>query len=301
MFYYTVILYVSWQLNRQLSYNLLAVKISYFLQIKLLTVTLLLGGLWGLQSMAWGYFWVNDGIEWTLLIVILLLGGQQHRNEYKKLPTYVSQVLLFLLITLLSLRLNLIPTRHAFLITTPIVYKVLSYYAFFLNYSCLTKSYLTKFNLKIASNLLKLLIVVTVALLVNKSLINLFIKILSISLTLSLWSLVKTISFNLVQFILHYTIFCALYSWLLPYTMFTLLFFTKKNIKKTVTQSYKTLYKLSDVISSKRFLTKILLEKISLYNYTGLTGCFSILWGLDYCLISINFIEVLVLLICLLC
>lgn len=81
----------------------------------ILFITLLLGSLWATQSGTWGYLWVNDLIEWVLLAFILYGLYMIHFFQINK-KHINSNLLLFVIITLLlSLRLNLWPTRHNFM------------------------------------------------------------------------------------------------------------------------------------------------------------------------------------------
>lgn len=94
--------------------------------------TLLLGSLWALQSNSWGYFWVNDTIEWLLLILILYLLQRIHywtltKNEFN------GSLLIYSLINLVVLiRLNFLPTRHNFITTKVTIYIVVFCYYFLL-------------------------------------------------------------------------------------------------------------------------------------------------------------------------
>lgn len=91
------------------------VPIINFFLVNLLIITLLLGGLWGLQSTVWGYFWVNDSVEWLLLVVILYVITKLHIfNEHK--VVYNKFILIFgLLNIVLIIRLNIFQTRHSFI------------------------------------------------------------------------------------------------------------------------------------------------------------------------------------------
>ena len=80
-----------------------------------LSITLILGGFWGAQSTIWGYFWVNDSVEWLLLLAILSLLYSLHRFGMRTL-SFNSFVLIFFLFNLvLMVRLNLFQTRHSFI------------------------------------------------------------------------------------------------------------------------------------------------------------------------------------------
>lgn len=92
----------------------------------LLTLTLLLGGFWGFQSTIWGYFWVNDTVEWLLLFSVLytLWLIHTHSVSSNKLNYLLS---LFMLVNfILLVRLNLLPTRHNFIQNSNLCFWVFS-------------------------------------------------------------------------------------------------------------------------------------------------------------------------------
>ena len=80
-----------------------------------LTITLILGGFWGLQSTIWGYFWVNDSVEWILLLAILGTLYSLHTPIVSTLK-FNAFLLIFLLFNLvIMVRLNIFQTRHSFI------------------------------------------------------------------------------------------------------------------------------------------------------------------------------------------
>lgn len=81
----------------------------------LLTVTLLLGGFWGLQSIAWGYVWVNDWVECLLVAGILYILKVMH-FDFNPAPQHIRLFwILCLLNFVLLVRLNILTTRHSFI------------------------------------------------------------------------------------------------------------------------------------------------------------------------------------------
>lgn len=83
--------------------------------IKYLSLTLFLGGLWGLQSLTWGYIWANDGIEWILFLIIFQLIFCIHSIRFENNVINILFSVNILLYFLILIRLNLITTRHSFL------------------------------------------------------------------------------------------------------------------------------------------------------------------------------------------
>ncbi len=299
LFYCVIITYASLQIKKNLAYLTTLIKVSHSSQIKLLSVTLLLGGLWGLQSLTWGYFWVNDGIEWSLLIVILLIIVHQHHFEYRYATAFCVENLSGVLVTLVLLRLNLLPTRHAFLISTPVIYKLIFIY-FFAGWSR-QKNYIEFLKKKYQRpSLLNYILYLTVLLFVCKPWAALSFKLLMISLVLNFFYVIPSIAFQVKKFVLHYILLGLLAIWTMTYAMFTLLFINKKNIHLTPTTFYKLTYTSNLQIISQKNLLKTLLEKVSMYSNLNVHTPLSLAPNLTYALICINTLEFLLLLFCLL-
>ena len=115
MFYFfMLILFVKTiKFNVKYLYNYLPIsntRLSLYL-----TITLILGGFWGLQSTIWGYFWVNDSVEWILLLAILGILYSLHTSIVSTLK-FNGFLLIFLLFNLvIMVRLNIFQTRHSFI------------------------------------------------------------------------------------------------------------------------------------------------------------------------------------------
>ena len=77
-------------------------------------LTLFLGGLWGAGNSAWGFFWVNDHIELSLLKYISLLLLLLHTHVLEKRRKNIFIVLSLLVLQLLALRWGFVFTRHSF-------------------------------------------------------------------------------------------------------------------------------------------------------------------------------------------
>jgi hypothetical protein len=79
-------------------------------------ITLCLGGFWGLQSLTWGFVWVNDYIEWILFFFTLYVVVRLHLIELPVVGVNAFYFPFFLVSFLLVLRLGIFSTRHSFLV-----------------------------------------------------------------------------------------------------------------------------------------------------------------------------------------
>lgn len=76
--------------------------------------SLVLGGYWGLNNTAWGFFWVNDFIEWMLLLLTMFSFSLLHSKITKQtLNLYLTVTVMLFFFILLS-RYGLVFTRHSF-------------------------------------------------------------------------------------------------------------------------------------------------------------------------------------------
>lgn len=138
---FTAIFFVKF-FTRNVYQTINLIRLSLKILAVFLMLTLILGGFWGLQSISWGYFWVNDAIEWLLLIKIIYLLYVGHIFKAKPLVCNQSLVPAIILGLLVFVRLNLIQTRHNFISSQPLVYTVLIFYMVLLTltfsaaYSC---------------------------------------------------------------------------------------------------------------------------------------------------------------------
>lgn len=119
--------------------NLKLSTIPLFYIISLSFFTLFLGGLWGTQSITWGYFWVNDTIEWILLLVCFSFLIIHHSNQLKKKLLFVNIIFFINLYMLVYVRLNIIDTRHNFinLYWLNCMYQYIYLFIYFINCSLL--------------------------------------------------------------------------------------------------------------------------------------------------------------------
>lgn len=114
--FYTFIIFFFFKFFNYNSYSWLTyLRVRCVTLIYWLAITLSLGGFWSTQSNTWGYFWVDDLIEWLLLSAIIYT--IIHIHIY--LPTnliinfFVNNLLLINF--LIFIRLGFLSTRHNFL------------------------------------------------------------------------------------------------------------------------------------------------------------------------------------------
>lgn len=130
LFYVSLALTLILTMRRQSAYTANIVPVTTTFLIYVLVVTLVLGGYWGFQSTVWGYFWVNDTIEWLLLLVLVYCLFKVHTplSFFQSANNFL--ILVFLLNLIVIVRLNFLPTRHSFIQNTNLFfYVVLGYYS----------------------------------------------------------------------------------------------------------------------------------------------------------------------------
>lgn len=108
--------------------------ISLKLLTLLLFITLSLGGFWSLQSNTWGYFWVNDAVEWALLFLVCYTLLRLHFLITTTLFVNVNLFFFIIFTFLILIRLNFIPTRHNFIATQQLFFILLLIYNLFVEY-----------------------------------------------------------------------------------------------------------------------------------------------------------------------
>ena len=139
------IIYVYATINKKINFKLNKYPLS-----SIVIISFCLGSLWALFQSVWGYYWSNDSIEYILLIVSYIILIKIHKYYLKKVN---NQIIIFLVLFLLvSLRLNLLHTKHNFFSKT----STIKFFIFFLQLSFL-QFFLTKTKLK--SKLLNLNII----------------------------------------------------------------------------------------------------------------------------------------------
>ncbi len=123
-FYMYVTLFIVKVMHKRFQFSTIRLHITTNLLTFFLIFTLFLGSIWAMQSNSWGYFWVNDAVEWLLLLFILYLVYKLH-----VWCIFTGQINFFLyslalLNTLILIRLNFLPTRHNFITTKLTVYTI---------------------------------------------------------------------------------------------------------------------------------------------------------------------------------
>lgn len=145
--YIVLIITISNLLTIMNKFQSLIVQYNTLTIMKWLTFTFILGGIWGFQSNSWGYIWSDDIVEWALFLGILFLLIKIHTIHFVQIRWYVSIYFIFLILLFLSVRLNIFTTRHSFITTWPMNYKVyfceLIFFHIYIYYY-----YLPVFNLK---------------------------------------------------------------------------------------------------------------------------------------------------------
>jgi hypothetical protein len=126
MFYTSLVIFIIILLGTKHFYTCNAVPLRYNSLLFFLIITLLLGGFWGFQSTIWGYFWVNDTVEWVLLLIIFYLLYTMH-TTWNWSNNLFNCIIFFILLNLvIIIRLNLLPTRHSF-IQNPNIFLLMFY------------------------------------------------------------------------------------------------------------------------------------------------------------------------------
>lgn len=87
-----------------------------------LSLTLVLGGLWALQSTTWGYLWVNDWVEWLLAFIVISIVVGLHFWFLKISVFNFFFLIAFFINLLLFIRFSLLTTRHSFFASIQIFY-----------------------------------------------------------------------------------------------------------------------------------------------------------------------------------
>lgn len=127
-YYFTYIFYTKFFFYKRFLY-IKIFNIRSFVLVIFLWLTLFLGGFWSTQSSSWGYFWVNDWVEWVLLIIILLIIVNFHSIYYFSNVFNFFTNCAFIINLLIFIRLGFISTRHNFIIlNTSIIISILTFY-----------------------------------------------------------------------------------------------------------------------------------------------------------------------------
>ncbi len=119
-------------------------KNIFYLKYKILylgLISLYLGSLWSSQIDLWGYFWINDFIEYILMYSILLILYLFHKlNSYKYILFLLTQIYI-VLIVLYLLRNSFFLTQHNFFniakFNKNLSHLILIFFLYFFNKYCL--------------------------------------------------------------------------------------------------------------------------------------------------------------------
>lgn len=113
--FYFVILFIGNVFYSNKCWSFIKINfVSYYFLIKVGFLTLFLGGVWGLQSITWGYIWANDKIEWLLFFLLISVLSYFHKIV-KKYFVFILNFFLIFLNYLIFLRVSLLGSRHSFL------------------------------------------------------------------------------------------------------------------------------------------------------------------------------------------
>lgn len=202
------------------NFYLLGWQVLHFSKlVVLLSVTLLLGGFWGFQSTIWGYFWVNDTVEWLLLVAIIYSLWCIHKSVFCFKSWNFLWVLFFLLNLILLVRLNLISTRHNFIQNSNMSLVVFFFYLAFL--FCIAVVEIRRSNLRIYPLALCICVTFYNSLLFFKSFCWLYL----------LFFLVKSnYKMFLRKFYMHFVVFVFFAIWNIYFTYFYILYGQVQNL-----------------------------------------------------------------------
>ncbi len=85
-------------------------KLAFYLCL----YALVLGASWGWGNAVWGFFWVNDVIEWALLLLTLCTLVCMHVYKYTRLKKLLILSFMLFCCLLFMLRCGLLFSRHSF-------------------------------------------------------------------------------------------------------------------------------------------------------------------------------------------
>ncbi len=184
--------------------------------------SLMLGGLWGLQSLSWGYLWVNDHIEWILLLLLLYLVQFIHLKSIKIFSLYPLLPLYSLFILLLLVRLNLVATRHSFFTQQHIIFSLIGLLFFFLFFVCFIRNSIRKIVWKFFS--VSCLLLLLPILMLNVFVLVIILKYSSLVLLYFFFSRIGVFFYNIKSFFLHSIIIISVTFWSFIFSLFFLNF-----------------------------------------------------------------------------
>lgn len=119
LFYFVIVLVICKSLNMFKWHFLNVLAFRFFFIFKLGAFSLMLGGLWGLQSVTWGFVWVNDTIEWLFLYLLIFIIYFLHKTFLHNIFFFCFFLFIYLNF-LLGIRLNFFSSRHSFFSKTAV-------------------------------------------------------------------------------------------------------------------------------------------------------------------------------------
>lgn len=128
MFYILLLLFLFKIYFSKIIEILLQNFLNQFTLLVLLGITMFLGGFWSTQSDSWGYFWVNDLIEWYLLSIIIFLIRNLHKLLFNFFFYNCSLIFTFLISFLILIRIGFFSTRHNFIGLSLSTYRIYFFY-----------------------------------------------------------------------------------------------------------------------------------------------------------------------------
>ena len=184
-------------------------RLQRALIIYFLVITLSLGGFWGTQSNTWGYFWVDDLIEWLLLSSIIygVIFIHFYLFSYGVVNFFINHCLL--LNFLIFVRLGFLSTRHNFISIN---------FFFYINlylYLCLT--YIISNLARTRCNILLKLSITYIFFLYNSS-FSKYVFIMFIIL-----SFFKKISLNIKLITFHHLLYFLVLFWIFSFYYYSIL------------------------------------------------------------------------------
>lgn len=130
LFYFSTISFLIVVLYKKQTNQLTFFPVTIYRLSQALFLALILGGFWGLQSLSWGYVWVNDLVEWSLFLLLSLSLLLIHRFNRDFIGFFHLLLIIWILNIILAIRLNFFSTRHSFLTNTNYLYAIYSVYYF---------------------------------------------------------------------------------------------------------------------------------------------------------------------------
>lgn len=184
--------------------------------LKLGVLALLLGGLWGSQSLTWGFVWVNDNIEWLLLYILIFLTYYLHSFKRSSKVLFFF-LFLFYINMLLLLRLNFLPSRHSFL-----GFFKLNFFVIFFIFSIFTQF----FFINLEKYLLKVSDLVLIFFWINFFFITTIVSISIFKYIFIFFSYYYFLKLVFTKFLLHFLVIILIFGWLNYINIFFLFFST---------------------------------------------------------------------------